>query len=131
MCHTYSPIYFHIMHRLTSQLHAMKYQQHKNNFFDMFSISAVYIYNLKNLPYTVIIRMNDSTVINNHPISVTAHNGILSKNPQSSMVVTISAGKVVCSGVPNPAAFIMVEIVPSLIWTKGYENIGVQGVQTR
>ena len=40
MCHTYSPIYFHIMHRLTSQLHAMKYQQHKNNFFDMFSIRS-------------------------------------------------------------------------------------------
>ena len=69
----------------------------------------------ENLPYTVIIRINDSTVINNPPISVTAHKGILSKNPQSSMVVTISAGKVVCSGVPNPAAFIMVEIVPCTI----------------
>ena len=62
--------------------------------------------------------MNDSTVINNPPISVTAHKGILSKNPQSSMVVTISAGKVVCSGVPNPAAFIMVEIVPCTILNK-------------
>ena len=59
--------------------------------------------------------MNESTVINNPPISVTAHKGILSKNPQSSMVVTISAGKVVCSGVPNPAAFIIVEIVPCTI----------------
>ena len=53
------------------------------------------LYSLKNRPYTVIIIMNDKTVINSPPIRVTAHNGILSKNPQLSMVVTISAGKVV------------------------------------
>ena len=48
---------------------------------------------MKNLPYTVIIIMNDSTVMNRPPISVTAHKGIDSKNPQLSMAVTISAGK--------------------------------------
>ena len=52
-------------------------------------------YKAANRPYTVIIIMNDKTVINSPPIRVTAHNGILSKNPQLSMVVTISAGKVV------------------------------------
>ena len=74
--------------------------------------SAVYIYSLKNLPYTVIIRIKDITVINRPPISVTAHNGIDSKNPQLSMVSTISCGKVVCCGFPKPAAFIIVPIVP-------------------
>ena len=77
--------------------------------------SAVYIYSLKNRPYTVIIIMNDKTVINSPPISVTAHNGILSKKPHSSIFVIISAGKVVWLGVPNPADVIIVEIVPCTI----------------
>ncbi len=34
---------------------------------------------LENLPYTDIIIMNDSTVMNRPPINVTAHSGILSK----------------------------------------------------
>ena len=42
---------------------------------------AVYIYNLKNLPYTVKIITNDNIVINMDPNSVTAHKGIDSKNP--------------------------------------------------
>ena len=42
---------------------------------------AVYIYNLKNLPYTVRIITNDNIVINIDPNSVTAHKGIDSKNP--------------------------------------------------
>lgn len=46
------------------------------------------------------------------PISVTAHNGILSKNPQSSTAVTISCGNTVCAAEPKPAAFIMVDIKP-------------------
>ena len=49
------------------------------------------------------------------PMSVTAHNGILSKKPQSSTAVTISEGKTVCVAVPKPAAFIMVEITPCTI----------------
>ena len=42
---------------------------------------AVYIYNLKNLPYTVKIITNDSIVINIDPNSVTAHKGIDSRKP--------------------------------------------------
>lgn len=67
---------------------------------------------MKNLPYTDIIIMNDSTVMNSPPMSVTAHSGIDSKKPQSSMVVIISAGSVVCCGEEKPAELIMVEIVP-------------------
>ena len=74
--------------------------------------SAVYIYSLKKRPYTVIMRMKDITVINSPPMSVTAHSGIDSKKPQSSMVVIISAGSVVCCGEEKPAELIMVEIVP-------------------
>lgn len=37
------------------------------------------LYSLKNRPYTVIIIMKERTVINSPPISVTAHNGMLSK----------------------------------------------------
>ena len=56
---------------------------------------AVYMKILKNLPYTVRIMMKESTVINRLPISVIAQSGILSKNPQSSMALIISFGKVV------------------------------------
>ena len=45
---------------------------------------AVYIYSLKNLPYTVSIITKDSTHIKREPISVTAHNGIDSKKEQAS-----------------------------------------------
>ena len=50
---------------------------------------AIYIYILKNLPYTVNIIMNDKTVINNPPINVTAHKGIDSKKPQLSIAFII------------------------------------------
>lgn len=56
--------------------------------------NAVYKYNLKNLPYTVIIIINDKTVTTNPPINVTAHNGIDSKKPQDSIAVIIELGKV-------------------------------------
>ena len=59
--------------------------------------------------------MKDNTVMNKPPISVTAHRGIDSKNPQLSIVSIISAGKVVCVAEPKPAAVIMVEIVPCMI----------------
>lgn len=58
--------------------------------------------------------MNDSTVINRPPISVTAKRGMLSKKPQSSTTVTISCGNTVWDAEPKPAAFIMVEIKPLL-----------------
>ena len=76
---------------------------------------AVYIYSLKNLPYTVIIRIKDITVMNRPPMSVTAHRGMLSKKPQLSMVSTISCGKVVFCAVVNPAAVIIVPIIPCTI----------------
>ena len=56
--------------------------------------------------------MKDSTVINRPPINVTAHSGMLSKKPQSSIAVTISVGSTVCCAVPRPAAFMIVEITP-------------------
>jgi len=46
---------------------------------------AVYKYSLKNLPYTDRIIMKESTVMNNPPMSVTAHSGMLAKKPQSSI----------------------------------------------
>ena len=61
---------------------------------------AVYIYSLKNLPYTVSIITKDSIHINREPIKVTAHSGIDSKKEQASTAVTISAGRVVPCGVP-------------------------------
>lgn len=51
-------------------------------------------------------------------MSVTAHNGMDSKKPQSSMVVIISAGRTVCCGEPKPAEPIIVEIVPCTILNK-------------
>ena len=56
--------------------------------------------------------MNDRTVMNRLPISVTAHRGMLSKNPQSSIAVTISLGKVVLVAEPTPEAVIIVLIAP-------------------
>ena len=56
--------------------------------------SAVYIYNLKNRPYTLIIIINDSTVINRLPSIVTSHNGMLAQKPASSTAVSIAAGSV-------------------------------------
>ena len=42
---------------------------------------AVYIYILKNRPYTVKIMMNESIVMNMDPRRVTAHRGIDSRKP--------------------------------------------------
>lgn len=42
---------------------------------------AVYMYSLKNLPYTVKIITKDNIVINIEPSKVTAHNGIDSRKP--------------------------------------------------
>ena len=49
--------------------------------------------------------------MNNPPISVTAHSGILSQKPQSSIAVTISSGNTVCVAVSKPADVIIVPIV--------------------
>ena len=77
---------------------------------------AVYRYNLKNRPYTVIIIMKDNTVINNPPINVTAHNGMDSKKPHFSTAVIIDCGKVVLVAPPNPEAVIIVDITPCTIF---------------
>ena len=53
--------------------------------------------------------------MNRPPIRVTAQSGMLSKKPQSSIVVIISAGRVVCCGLPKPAAVIIEEMVPCTI----------------
>ena len=58
--------------------------------------------------------MKDITVMNSPPMSVTAHSGMLSKNPHSSMLVINSGGYNVCCGVEKPAEPIIVGIVP---WT--------------
>ena len=50
----------------------------------------MYIYSLKNRPYTVRIITKESTHTNRPPIRVTAHRGIDSKNPQFSIADTIS-----------------------------------------
>ena len=48
--------------------------------------------------------MNDSTQMNRPPISVTAHRGMLSKKPQSSMALMMVFGNTVSCGAPKPAA---------------------------
>ena len=55
----------------------------------------MYIYNLKNLPYTVRIKMNDNTVTKSPPNNVTAHKGILSKNPHLLIASIIDCGRVI------------------------------------
>ena len=56
--------------------------------------------------------MNDNTVMTRLPISVTAHRGMLSKNPQSSMAFTISFGSVVFPAAAIPEDRIMVLTTP-------------------
>ena len=61
----------------------------------------------------IIIKLK--TVIKRLPIKVTVHNGILSKNPQSSTAVMISCGNTVSCTFPNPAASMMVLTTPCMI----------------
>ena len=63
-----------------------------------------------------------STHTNRPPISVTAQSGILSKNPQSSIAVTISVGSMVVVAVPNPAEFMMVLMTPCMTLRKAIIN---------
>ena len=73
---------------------------------------AVYIYILKNLPYTVNMIMKDSTVTKSDPMIVTAQRGMLSKNPQSSMASTISWGRVVLEAAVMPDVLIILLTIP-------------------
>ena len=55
---------------------------------------------------------SDKTQINRDPRSVTAHSGILSRKPTSSMMVTISSGRAVSDMAVRPEASIMVDTAP-------------------
>ena len=50
--------------------------------------------------------------MNRDPSRVMAHRGMLSQKPTSSMMVTISAGRVVSVSADSPEAVMMVEIIP-------------------
>ena len=70
---------------------------------------------MKNLPYTVNIITNDSTVIHKLPINEIAHSPILLKNPVFCIAVIISCGKTVCPGLINPADDIILDDIPCII----------------
>ena len=76
---------------------------------------AVYKYNLKNLPYTFIIIINDKTVITKPPINVTAHNGIDAKNPQSSIASIIDVGNTVSVEPDILDIVIILDTIPCVI----------------
>ena len=56
--------------------------------------------------------MNDIMVMKRLPMSVIAHSGILSKNPQSSTALIIVFGRVVLLTPPMPDDFMIVLIIP-------------------
>ncbi len=58
------------------------------------------------------IIIKDNTQMNRDPSRVMAHRGMLSQKPTSSMMVTISAGRVVSVSADSPEAVMMVEIIP-------------------
>ena len=55
---------------------------------------------------------SDSTQINSEPSRVTAHSGMLSKKPTSSMMDTISSGRAVSDMAVRPEASMMVDTAP-------------------
>ena len=59
--------------------------------------------------------MKLNTVMNNPPMSVTAHRGMDSKNPQLSTAVIISCGNTVVVAPPKLADVIIVDITPCII----------------
>ncbi len=63
------------------------------------------IYSLKNLPYTVRIRIKDRTVISRLPRKDTSQRGMLCKMPTSSIALTISAGSAAVVMIPQPMLF--------------------------
>ena len=62
--------------------------------------------------------MKDSTVMNRLPIRVTAHSGMLSKKPQSSIACTIESGRVVFVAEPTPDDRMIVDMIPCAISNK-------------
>ena len=73
---------------------------------------AVAIYNLKKRLYTVKIITKDSTQMNRELSSVIAHKGMLSRNPTSSMMFTISSGRTEADSPAMPEASMMVVTIP-------------------
>ena len=63
---------------------------------------------------TVMMMMNDIIVMKREPIMVTAHRGMLSKKPQSSMALIISFGSFVVDAPPSPEVLIILLMTP---WT--------------
>lgn len=86
----------------------------------IFSVFIILCMELKNRPYTLIIIIKLSTVINKLPISVTAHNGIDSKKPQSSIASTSLSGNIVFEDEPKPAEFIIFILNNAIINSKPY-----------
>ena len=56
--------------------------------------------------------MKDSIVINILPSRVTAHRGMLSKKPTSSIAVMIVSGSTVSVAVPTPTVVMIVLVIP-------------------
>lgn len=73
---------------------------------------AVAMKTLKNRLYTVRIITRDSTQMNREPKRVTAHRGILSRKPTSSMTATISSGRAVAVAPVRPEEDRMVSTIP-------------------
>lgn len=76
---------------------------------------AVYMYSLKNLPYTVRIITKDKIVINIDPSKVTAHNGIDSRKPVLLTASTISCGITVSLDTPSQTVSVIDWIIPCTI----------------
>ena len=70
------------------------------------------LYSLKNLPYTVSIITKDSTHTSKLPMSVTAHRGIDSQKPQSSIVCIILCGRYVAPFPLRPEAAMIFDMTP-------------------
>ena len=70
------------------------------------------MYILKNLPYTASIMMNESTVTSSPPSNVTAHRGMASRKPTSSMASTISPGSAAGAADAKPTVSIMSPMSP-------------------
>ena len=73
------------------------------------------MYNLKKRLYTVSINTKERTVINTAPNSVTAHNGIESKNPTFDNAFVTSSGIIVSVDVPKLTVVMTLVIMPCTI----------------
>ena len=73
---------------------------------------AVAIKSLKKREYTVRIITRDSTQMNRDPRRVMAHRGILSRKLTSSMIVTISSGRLEADSAVRPEASMIEDTIP-------------------